>query len=317
MPVSIQYFSTSTVPPQRRLKYWNQVAATVSTGLSIDSGNLEFNGHLQSWQLGEVTVFRANAEPSVVHRAPVHSGEERLLIHLMTRGVCEQRQRGCETLLRPGDFSVCTRTSAARLATNAHEMLVMEVARHALESRVADVDRHLGCPTPGTSPAAHSFAQFITALWREAAIASGPRDPAWEDDASTILLDLLGLALRSTKRGVSSCDTQVQARLKSIIETRIGDPGLNVVLIADELGVSVRSVQNWFSSMQTTARHYILRRRLERAAELLATDPAINITTLAIDLGFNDPAYFARSFRSAFGLTPSAMRRNDRAGGTA
>ena len=317
MAGSIQYFSTATAPPQSRLKYWNQVAEIVSTGLSIDSGNSEFNGRLQSWQLGEVTVFRANAEPSVVHRMPIHSGEERLLVHLMTRGQCEQRQRGCETLLRPGDFSVCTRASASHLATNAHEMLVMEVARHALESRVPDLDRHLGCPTQGTSPAAHSFAQFITALWREAGTASGPRDPAWEDDASTILLDLLGLALRSTRRGASSCDTQVQARLKSIVETRIGDPDLNVVLIADELGVSVRSVQNWFSSMQTTARDYILRRRLERAAELLAIDPTVNITTLALDLGFNDPAYFARCFRSTFGLTPSAMRRNDRAGSSA
>lgn len=308
----IQYFCTSTVPPQNRLTYWNQIAEKVSTGLSIDSVNADFSGHLHSWQLGDITVFRTKAETSVVHRAAVDREQERLLVHLMTRGICEQRQRGCETLLRPGDFSVCTQASATRMAINAHEMLVLEVGRGALESRVPDLDLHLGCPTPGTSPAAHSFTQFVLALWREAELSPGARDLAWQDDASTILLDLLGLALRSTKRGVASSDTQLHARIKAMVEARIGDPDLGVVAIAGELGVSARTVQNWFSSMRTTPRDYILHRRLERAAEQLAADRAVHITTLAFDLGFNDPAYFARCFRKAFGQTPSAMRRADR-----
>lgn len=312
MPGSIQYFCTSTVPPQHRLSYWNHVAEQVSTGLSIDSVNSEFLGHLHSWQLGDITVFRANAESSVVHRAPVHHGEERLLVHLMTRGVCEQQQRGCEALLRPGDFSLCTQASASRMATKAHEMLVMEVARQELESRVPDLAQHFGCPTPGTSPAAHSFGQFILSLWREAEVSTAVRDLAWQNDASTILLDLLGLALRSTKRGAGSANTHLLTRLKSIVEMRIGDPDLGVASIADELGVSVRTVQNWFSSMQTTPRAYILRRRLERAAERLAADPAVNITALSLDVGFNDPAYFARRFRQAYGQTASAMRETCR-----
>ena len=79
-------------------------------------------------------------------------------------------------------------------------------------------------------------------------------------------------------------------------------------MLADELGISPRSVQSLFAQRATTPSAYILRRRLDRAAELLSGDPARSITDIAFDLGFNDSAYFTRCFRQQFGAPPSAWR---------
>lgn len=52
---------------------------------------------------------------------------------------------------------------------------------------------------------------------------------------------------------------------------------------------------------------YLARRRAERAAALLAaTDRPI--ARIAIDVGWDDPAYFARRFRQQFGMTAREYR---------
>ncbi|MEZ4963428.1 MAG: response regulator [Saprospiraceae bacterium] len=47
--------------------------------------------------------------------------------------------------------------------------------------------------------------------------------------------------------------------------------------------------------------------RLNKAKELLATTN-MNVSEIAFEVGFKDPAYFTRAFTKEFGLTPSAIR---------
>ena len=94
----------------------------------------------------------------------------------------------------------------------------------------------------------------------------------------------------------------------ALIDARLGCPDLRTGSIADELGLSPRTVQHVFAAMGTTPGGYILDRRLDRAAEMLAANPQASITDTAFALGFNDSAYFTRCFRARFGATPSAWR---------
>ncbi len=57
-----------------------------------------------------------------------------------------------------------------------------------------------------------------------------------------------------------------------------------------------------------TVFQYIQRRRIEKAARLLRTNPHDSITAIAQDCGFADSAAFARSFRQRFGTTASRWR---------
>ena len=305
----IEHFSTGAAVPERRLDYWNQLASESSAGLSVDSENRNFEGHLQRWRIGELTLIRVRAERSKVRRAAIGAGAERLRVHLQLAGVCRQRHLGREALLRPGDISICSSAAPAWLETGGHEMLVMDISRAALEARVSGLEEHFGCPTQATSPAAHSFAQYATALWREADGPVHSRDASWQADGAAILLDLLGLAVRSSARGGMVRFPAPMDRIRAIIEARLGDPELGAGMIARELGVSVRTVQYWFAQSATTLARHIQSRRLARAAERLAGDPRASITEVAFDVGFSDASHFTRCFRKEFGVPPGAWRR--------
>jgi two-component system response regulator YesN len=53
---------------------------------------------------------------------------------------------------------------------------------------------------------------------------------------------------------------------------------------------------------------YLTRVRIAKAKELLENTD-ISVTDIALQVGFNDPAYFAAIFRREFGLTPLAYRK--------
>jgi AraC-like DNA-binding protein len=50
--------------------------------------------------------------------------------------------------------------------------------------------------------------------------------------------------------------------------------------------------------------------KLRKAAKRLASDPQLNISDVAFEVGFNDPKYFSRVFRKVYGLSPSEYFRD-------
>ena len=83
----IEHFSTRDVAKRERLDYWNRIAAGQSAGLMIDSPNDDFLGQLGCWTLRNITILKARAETSIVSRSARQDEEERLLVHLQTRGL--------------------------------------------------------------------------------------------------------------------------------------------------------------------------------------------------------------------------------------
>jgi AraC-like DNA-binding protein len=57
-----------------------------------------------------------------------------------------------------------------------------------------------------------------------------------------------------------------------------------------------------------TPHAWLLRRRLERARVSLL-DPRQSITAVSADMGFYDQSHFARMFRRAYGIAPTAYRK--------
>lgn len=57
----------------------------------------------------------------------------------------------------------------------------------------------------------------------------------------------------------------------------------------------------------TTLRQYIIAYRLKLAKKLL-TESAKSVNEVAEECGFNDPSYFTKTFKGAFGMTPKEYR---------
>lgn len=64
------------------------------------------------------------------------------------------------------------------------------------------------------------------------------------------------------------------------------------------------------ASMAEPVGKYILRRRLERAANVLLSDPAA-IKDVAYDWGFSSASSFCRSFKRHFGISAEEYRRKN------
>jgi AraC-like DNA-binding protein len=56
----------------------------------------------------------------------------------------------------------------------------------------------------------------------------------------------------------------------------------------------------------------LTRLRVEEAARRLAADPSLDVTRVALDLGFCSSQYFATVFRRTLGISPSAWRESPR-----
>ena len=58
----------------------------------------------------------------------------------------------------------------------------------------------------------------------------------------------------------------------------------------------------------SSPKDWLMRRRVERAAERLREDPELTVTSLAHELGFSSSHYFATVFRRYLGASPSSFR---------
>ena len=101
---------------------------------------------------------------------------------------------------------------------------------------------------------------------------------------------------------------QVRLRTDAIIYEQAADPSLTPATIAAQLNISLRQLYRAFTGTESPASR-IRRRRLERAAEILAarSGPG-HVERVALECGFASAEYFSRAFRREFGLSPRAYR---------
>ena len=111
---------------------------------------------------------------------------------------------------------------------------------------------------------------------------------------------------------VDSKDAAFIKQVRDLIEGRMKE--IKVSDIAAEMGVSARHLSRRIQAIAgLTARGYLQMMRLERAAQLLEQQHD-QIAQIAYKVGYNDPNHFARVFRQAYDVTPTAYMEGERGG---
>ena len=89
-----------------------------------------------------------------------------------------------------------------------------------------------------------------------------------------------------------------------VVENRYQDSTFSVDDIADALAMSKSSLSRKLKSIaDKTPLEIVTEYRLHRAQEMLKTGQSVS--DVAYSVGFNDPFYFSRKYRSFFGYPPS------------
>ncbi|MGF0116983.1 helix-turn-helix transcriptional regulator [Promicromonospora sp. Marseille-Q5078] len=108
---------------------------------------------------------------------------------------------------------------------------------------------------------------------------------------------------RHHQRGYSALVRQVTEEIDLHLGHHVSTPEL-----AERLGVSASTLARRFKAETgATVSAYVARQRAERAARLLATTSQ-PVHDVALFVGYDDPNYFVKVFRTAYGMTPTAYR---------
>lgn len=111
------------------------------------------------------------------------------------------------------------------------------------------------------------------------------------------------------KVDLSPADQSFMERLDAIIRAGISDSSLNLVLVAEKMGMSRSQINRRIRAITgNSTMGYILQLRMEKA-ELLLASTDLSIGDVAVQCGFDDAGYFARVFKQSFHASPSLYRR--------
>jgi AraC-like DNA-binding protein len=106
-----------------------------------------------------------------------------------------------------------------------------------------------------------------------------------------------------------AAELQIEAML-AFCRQRLADAALTPQVVADHLGVSLRTLHSRFKQIGQSFGRWVLEERLKACGAALR-DPlqaGLNISEIAYRWGFNDLSHFNRSFRAHFRRTPAEWR---------
>ncbi len=136
------------------------------------------------------------------------------------------------------------------------------------------------------------------------------------DSATALLMEnLCNLLTLASATGIApkrlQSELQIEAAL-AFCRQHLHDAGLSPQLVADYLGVSLRTLHLRFRQIGQTFGNWVLEHRLKACAAALR-DPnqqALNISEIAYRWGFNDLSHFNKAFRAHFGMSPREWRHS-------
>lgn len=132
------------------------------------------------------------------------------------------------------------------------------------------------------------------------------------EEGAAIVDSLIMLIRPSVIRSVGEQSPQDRAFLRaaSYIRDNIAEPELNVKMVAEATGASVRSLYRTFAARTLTVSSYIKTQRLEMCADYLQKARGrLNLTEVGYRFGFASPSAFSTAFRQHFGITPTSYRQ--------
>jgi signal transduction histidine kinase/ligand-binding sensor domain-containing protein/DNA-binding NarL/FixJ family response regulator len=128
-----------------------------------------------------------------------------------------------------------------------------------------------------------------------------------------------GSVLKSVEKGSknqsiplpNSLENVFVIKVRKAIEAHLDSPDFDVEKLCRYLAMSHSQVHRKLTALTgLSATHFIRYVRLVKAKEMIKSS-GYSISAIAMDCGFDDPAYFSRVFKQEFGLTPQGWREQN------
>lgn len=174
-------------------------------------------------------------------------------------------------------------------------------------------DAGVGGPRVGFTvsrlPPLRALSPLVTRAWSGAL---DPQNVPWEEMAIALASRSLEFAARAGAGGART-PLNAEARIVRVLREIERHPagGQTLDRLARHADLSPYHLLRTFERVTGVTPHqYLLRTRLRHAAMRLLAGPG-NVLDIALDCGFGDVSNFNRAFRTEFGMSPRAFRRNE------
>jgi AraC-like DNA-binding protein len=308
--------TTADVSPRDRLAYWHDVASKVFVNHECRlEGSTTFSATIHHARLDQLEIALVESdglrESTRDASGITHAEDNVFFLCMQLSGTSIMCQDGRDGTMRPGDFMLL---DAKRTCTNffpaPYGLLIIKIPHRAMQARLASISQLTARTISGASGIGGLTSDFIRMLPERI----GDLEPEACAQISEQTLDLLSLSLaaeRGTDRpALSSARAVALLRLRTAIERRLSDPGLDPAAAAAAAGISVRYANALLNAEGSSLERLIVSRRLDRCRRALE-DPAQarrSISEIAYAWGFSDLSHFARRFKRAFGRSPRDHR---------
>jgi AraC family transcriptional regulator, positive regulator of tynA and feaB len=272
--------------------------------------------------LGAIDVFRhEGVGKRVGNRNSVHIREQWVddfVISMPIDAYVTTTQGGHIANLEPGGFvflSTSRPFGAALSAVNPHgafSAFLVRISGPLLREKVPHIDHYCGRANsimPGAGQIMQSL--FELAITDGAALTGEQRGRFGDMLLAAVVnvaAEVPDLTVQQPQR--LSAHAQLRQQAMEYIHHHLSNPELDSRLIAAHCRISVRHLQAAFAASVTTVEAYIRESRLLQCRVSLKHPQLRNsaVIQIAMQWGFNDPAYFSRIYKARFGKPPSTDR---------
>ncbi|QKJ21269.1 helix-turn-helix domain-containing protein [Microbacterium hominis] len=277
------------------------------------AGHESFRGALRAASFDGIHLTEVTASAHAVERtSDLIARDDRAFfkVSLMLAGRALLVQDRRETVLSPGDLAVYDTSRPYSLVFDeSMRTIVLMLPREALGVPSTTMQQLTAVRFSGDEGMGAMIAPFLSQL--SGAVdglpeATGARlSHAAVDLVTTLFLHELGTA-------ASTADPHdaLRRRIHEYIDAHLSEADLSPGTIARAHFISTRHLHGLFQSEGTTVSTWIRQRRLEQCRRDLL-DPAWGhqpVSSVGARWGFPDAAHFSRTFKSAYGVSPSAYR---------
>jgi AraC family transcriptional regulator, positive regulator of tynA and feaB len=310
-------WSTRSVPQRDQFAFWREAVCEAVLNVATEHPTDGFRGDITCSQFGDLRFATFASTPHEVIRRKSHigrSGEAHYLVSWQRGGTCRMFQNDASCELQPGDIGVVDGTRPFRVEFPQPVDRVVAVIPHAqLHSRAPWLDRRPLNRVAGTSPLNGALRFYLERL-------AGPAC-ASVVEASALTENICNILALLTATSDSERSSARQFAIKpgldemlAVLRLHLANPDLAPKMLAERLGVSVRTIHNRFEDSNTTFGQWVLENRLQACRRALG-DPrhaSFTVSEIAYGWGFNDLSHFSKAFKARFGLSPARYRHANR-----
>ena len=303
-------WSTEEVDQRRALSYWVDTVCDRFLALEIDSPLRDhFRARLEQVELGPATVNSIQAETQRVRRTRANLARTHQPVFLLMQlreGQVRLQQLGRETLVRAGESVFIDGTEPYQLeCPRVTTSLALRLPEPWLKHWLPHPERFPARLLTGNGWCAALNAALSTLHVDSCDTFALPGETVAEQIAALLALAIGG-------------DTEVRRertlfdQLMGTLRSRLHEENLSPQSVADQHGMSKRSLYYAFAAADTTFFAQLTQLRMERAREILsdARCADLPVSEVAARCGFTDPSHFARRFKQKFAQPPLHFRQH-------